>query len=122
MRINENTLLKDGIICYINCRASDILHNRYSSYNQPGLSKSLMDTNYLQDDLSCSRSRDFDSVSVCSTASSSCSRDRRSPYMHGTSGQLPSPGSISNKISVSWHLRFWWRVEVVELCLRKSNK
>ncbi|XP_065205671.1 ankyrin repeat and SAM domain-containing protein 1A-like isoform X2 [Planococcus citri] len=80
--------------------ASDILHNRYSSYNQPGLSKSLMDTNYLQDDLSCSRSRDFDSVSVCSTASSSCSRDRRSPYnMHGTSGQLPSPGSLSNKIS-----------------------
>ena len=62
-----------------------------------------MDTNYLQDDLSCSRSRDFDSVSVCSTASSSCSRDRRSPYnMHGTSGQLPSPGSLSNKISVSF--------------------
>lgn len=27
-----------------------------------------------------SRSQDFDSVSVCSTASSSCSRDRRSPY------------------------------------------
>lgn len=45
-----------------------------------GLSKSLMDTNYLQDDMMFSRSQDYDSVSVCSTASSSCSRDRRSPY------------------------------------------
>lgn len=65
---------------FLNCSTSDIQHYRYGCRNPMGLSKSLMETNYLQDDMMFSGSQDFDSVSVCSTASSSCSRDRRSPY------------------------------------------